>query len=432
MDIKNIDTLATSEVEETDTVNEPDIIIGSREQIFHLLAEAAEIEHTLMCSYLYAAFSLKVDDPSFSASEAKAVKRWYKAIVGVAIEEMGHLLLVSNLTIALGGRPHFTRPNFPVSSGYFPSDVVLRLTPFSVETLDHFIFIERPTGIEEADGEGFESVEKSREQAYQGLMPSSQDYTTVSHLYEALRVNLSAFVDRASEDLVFIGPEGSQIGADLLKMDGVECISDLESALRAIDSIVEQGEGSPSDRQDSHYHKFLAMKQEYIKRMEANPEFQPVYPVAQNPVMRLPAEPEGKVFIDAYPASMVLDFANASYGLLLRFLVQSYSKSGSDKSEKKLLLDAAIEMMHVLDKAAKELVQLPASQQHRDLHAGITFTMLHGVEPLIGGVVERTLMVERLMQLAAGARKMAGSVSSMKGISTQLDKLAKKFRNRSS
>ena len=35
------------------------VVVGSREQLLHLLAEASEIEHTLMCSYLYAAFSLK-------------------------------------------------------------------------------------------------------------------------------------------------------------------------------------------------------------------------------------------------------------------------------------------------------------------------------------------------------------------------------------
>ena len=38
------------------------IIVGTREQLFHLLAEAAEIEHSLMCTYLYAAFRLK--DPA--------------------------------------------------------------------------------------------------------------------------------------------------------------------------------------------------------------------------------------------------------------------------------------------------------------------------------------------------------------------------------
>ena len=31
----------------------------AREQLLHTLYEAAELEHNLMCTYLYAAFSLK-------------------------------------------------------------------------------------------------------------------------------------------------------------------------------------------------------------------------------------------------------------------------------------------------------------------------------------------------------------------------------------
>src|SRR5688572_557585 len=96
--------------------SEHPIVIGPREQIFHLLAEASEIEHTLMCSYLFSAFSLKQgDDGNFSAREADALMRWRKAIMSVAVDEMTHLLLVANLSIAIGGRPHFARPNFPVA-----------------------------------------------------------------------------------------------------------------------------------------------------------------------------------------------------------------------------------------------------------------------------------------------------------------------------
>lgn len=90
----------------------PIIVTGSREQLFHLLAEAAEIEHCLMCSYLYAAFSLKRDASGFTTRQADAVARWRDAIMGVAIEEMGHLLILANLTTAIGGQPHFSRPNF--------------------------------------------------------------------------------------------------------------------------------------------------------------------------------------------------------------------------------------------------------------------------------------------------------------------------------
>src|SRR5688500_18023758 len=150
------------------STSEVDIVIGSREQLFHLLAEAAEIEHTLMCSYLYAAFSLKpATESGLLDREVEAIERWRKTIMGIAIEEMGHLLSVSSLMVAIGGRPHFTRPYFPVSPGYFPSGVVLQLTPFSFETLDHFIFLERPTGVERADGEGFESIDQERTQVHQ-------------------------------------------------------------------------------------------------------------------------------------------------------------------------------------------------------------------------------------------------------------------------
>ena len=87
------------------------VVIGSREQLLHLLAEAAEIEHTLMCSYLYAAFSLKrAGEPGVSEAQGEVLERWRKTIMDVAVEEMSHLVIVANLTVAVGGRPHFGRP----------------------------------------------------------------------------------------------------------------------------------------------------------------------------------------------------------------------------------------------------------------------------------------------------------------------------------
>src|SRR5579864_3830767 len=119
------------------------IHVRTREDVLYLLAEAAEIEHNLMCCYLYAAFSLKrPGEGALSAEEAAAVARWRTMIMSVAIEEMTHLTLASNLTAALGGRPHFGRPNFPVAPGYHPADIVVRLAPFNMDTLDHFIFLE--------------------------------------------------------------------------------------------------------------------------------------------------------------------------------------------------------------------------------------------------------------------------------------------------
>jgi hypothetical protein len=416
-------------LQEAEHGDEPEILIGSREQLFHLLAEAAEIEHTLMCSYLYAAFSLKDQaDPSLSAQEADAVQRWRAVVMNVAVEEMGHLLMVANLTAAIGGRPHFTRPNFPVNPGYFPSGVVLRLTPFSFNTLDHFIFLERPTGVEARDGEGFQVLEHTRDQAYLGLMPSSQEYVTVSHLYEAIRANLIAFAERVGQNSLFAGPEHGQIGADLITMEGIEVIVDLQGAGRAIDLIVEQGEGSPTDRQDSHYHRFQAIKREYTALLADNPTFSPAYPVAENPVMRRPPEPEGKVFIDAEPAARVLDLANAVYGMLLRCLVQAYSKSAtSARSEKERMLSAAIDLMHVLSIVAKTLAKLPAVRGHQGVNAGMTFTVLRGVEPFIDGDPETMLILERLHQLAKGATQLEHVSTDVVQASHRLAALALRF-----
>lgn len=404
-----------------------DIIVGSREQLFHLIAEASEIEHTLMCSYLYAAFSLKrAGDPTLSEAEGEAVERWRKAILTVATDEMVHLLLMANMSIAIGGRPHFDRPNFPVAPGYFPSGVIVKLTPFSPETLDHFVFLERPRGIEHADGEGFEHEEEyQREQAYVGLMPSVQDYATVGHLYEALRVNLTSCSQRLGESALFVGPVTGQVGPQAIQLDGVATIHDLTSALRAIDTIVEQGEGSPTDREDSHYHRFLDIQSEYEQLCAANPQFEPAWPAAENPVMRRPPEPDDKVFIDHPSSARVLDFANASYALLLRCLVQAFGRSGENAIEmQRQILDAAIGLMHLLAQVSSVLATLPASPEHPGVNAGTTFTMLRSVEPLFTGPAERQLATERLHDLARGARRIANIDPSLASLEGHVNRIA--------
>jgi len=123
----------------------PSIPVVSREALIHQLYEAAELEHNLMCTYLYAAFSLRSGTAEgLGAAEADATARWRRAMLGVAIEEMGHLTAVWNITAALGGSPRFGRLNFPLDPGGMPANVVVRLAPFSEAVLQHFIYLERP------------------------------------------------------------------------------------------------------------------------------------------------------------------------------------------------------------------------------------------------------------------------------------------------
>jgi Mn-containing catalase len=97
---------------------EPTIRVETREELIYLLAEAAAVEHSIMCCYLYGAWSLKRSTKDgLTPDQVEAVKRWRKAIVSVAVEEMGHLALVANLTSSVGAGPHFSRPDFPVPAG---------------------------------------------------------------------------------------------------------------------------------------------------------------------------------------------------------------------------------------------------------------------------------------------------------------------------
>jgi hypothetical protein len=407
------------------------IVVGHRERLFHLLAEAAEIEHTLMCSYLYAAFSLRnPNEPAFSESESDAVGRWRESIMAVATEEMSHLLTVANLSVAVGGRPHFGRPNFPVAAGYFPSGVVVRLTAFSLDTLQHFIFLERPRGAAHDDGAGFEhDQEYQREEAFHGLMPSVQDYATVGALYEALKQNLIATADRIGEPALFIGSRGAQVGPDVIALAGVHTIGRLDEALSAIDQIVEQGEGAPGDRDDSHYRRFLAMREEYLRLTQASAgAFQPAWPAADSPVMRRPPEAEGKVFVESPEAAQLLDLANAIYSVLLRCLVQAFGRDGQQPvAAQHRYLDIAIDLMHCLARASTVLATLPASPRHPDVTAGMTFTMLRGVEPLLQGASERLLVRERLVDLQRGASRMQRTTGAAGELASALEKILREF-----
>ena len=209
-------------------------------------------------------------------------------------------------------------------------------------------------------------------------------------------------------------------------MPGVAPIGTLADAKAAIDIVVEQGEGSPSDRDDYYYRTFVAIREELLMLQAANSDFAPAWPVADNPVLRRPPEPEDRCYVDAPDAVILLDFACAAYGLLLRSLVATFGRSERGaKAARSALLELAFELMHILGKAATALTRLPAGADEPKVHAGMTFTMLRGTEPLIPGEVEQVVIVERLRALARAAAllPMLGN-----GTADRLDSLASSFR----
>lgn len=384
-----------------DHAPEPAILVRSREELLYLLAEAAEIEHNLMCCYLYAAFSLKTEADGLTPADAALVAEWRRVILHVAIDEMTHLALVANLTSAIGGAPRFGRPNFPVAAGYHPSGVVVNLTPFDRATLDHFIFLERPEGVALEDGAGFtaSAPEYRRETPGERLMPSAQDYLTVGHLYRSIRAGLGTLAAAMGEAALFPGDPALQVGPDLAALPGLRPITGLASALAALDTIVEQGEGSPQDVEASHYRRFVTVRDAYAARLAAEPGFAPARRVASNPVMRRPPDPAGKTYIDHPATAPVMDFANAVYAAMLRALVQGFAET--DAARKRLCLQASIDAMRALVPVAGHLTTLPACAAADDCTAGMSFAMLRDVAPLPCGAPAVALLAERFREIAA-------------------------------
>src|SRR5689334_20156937 len=64
---------------------EAPFVIEHREALIYMLCEAAELEHGIMCQYLFAAFSLKQRaDEGLTPEELEAVTRWRQTIAHVA------------------------------------------------------------------------------------------------------------------------------------------------------------------------------------------------------------------------------------------------------------------------------------------------------------------------------------------------------------
>lgn len=380
--------------------------MADRDRLVHLLTEAAEIEHNLLCSYLYAAFSLKRGmQDGLSAAESKAVAHWRRTIMGVAIEEMAHLALVNNLLLALGGAPHFDRPNLPVPPGYHPAGFVIRLAPLTKATLDHFIFLERPADADVPEGTGKYGIRKPihREMTAGHLSPSTPEYETIGEFYDEIRTSLLAFASSAGTDGLVVQLE-RQLSPDAAKLPGLRVVHTFEDALAAVDTIVEQGEGSSCGKANCHFSRFQAMRKEWSALEEGSPSFVPHLPAANDPVMRKPVEGLERVWITEPRAARLLDLGNAVYALTLTVLEHAYAPNFTSDT-RQTLIEGAIGLMHACAEIGSDLASIPA-QTGAIINAGLTFAVPRNLQALPAAGWAR-LVVERLGELGSAAEALS-------------------------
>ena len=182
------------------------LVIENREELLFLLGEASQLEHMLMCEYLFAVFSLKRDvSEGITAEQLEAIERWDRVISAVAAQEMLHLALASNMLSAIGSSAHFNRPNFPQQSKYFPSGVKVALLPFGKDALLHFLYLERPEGMEREDAAILESRSVQEELGQhviissQNLVPEPEEFATVGHLYRGIERGFQHLVEKQGD-----------------------------------------------------------------------------------------------------------------------------------------------------------------------------------------------------------------------------------------
>ena len=122
--------------------------IRNRRDLIQALSIAAELEHGLCCQYLFAAFSMKtLIEDGLTAAQRKLVQDWKNQLLTVSRQEMDHMGQVFNLVTAIGGAPHFGRPNFPEAANHYGRLPEFFLSPFSLKTMERFAAFELPEQI---------------------------------------------------------------------------------------------------------------------------------------------------------------------------------------------------------------------------------------------------------------------------------------------
>jgi CDGSH-type Zn-finger protein len=378
---------------------EAPFVIEHREALIYMLCEAAELEHGIMCQYLFAAFSLKQElSEGLTETELAAVTRWRRQISHVAAQEMLHLALVHNLMTAIGGAPHLARPNLPLPADHYPAGVQLRLLPFGEQALRHFMFLERPEGMDLADAEGLAAARRAVPVMNEhDIVPRLQDFATVGHLYRSIEEGIRRLAGKHGERWLFVGPPRAQATQADFGWPELIPVTDAASAQRAIDEILEQGEGPRGEWRNAHFGQFVSILDEFLQMRRASPGFDPVRPVMAANV-RAP-EREGDVPLIGDPlTARVADLFNVAYEVLLLTLERYFAHTEETDAQLKVLADATVALMlGVLKPLGDLLTTLPVGPGEPGRNAGPSFELFYEADYLMPHQVAAwTLLTERL------------------------------------
>ncbi len=315
----------------------------------HALQVAIELEHSTVPPYLYALYSLK---PGTNTEIASIIE-------SVVIEEMLHMSLACNVLNAVRGAPLIDSPKFiPDYPTHLPGAVedqlVVNLAAFSMKVITKtFMVIEEP------------------ETPLEFPVIPPQPSLRLAHTSEADQpITIGEFYHKIMDQIVALGPsifDGDPKRQLTTRFGRVPLfpVIDQASALRALQLIVDQGEGtttSPVDvgKEPAHYYRYAEIYKGY--RLVRNPAplpGTPPYIYGGDPV---PFQAEGvwpaieNPQADTYPAGSPADAANKAFNRVYTTLLKTLHAVFNGTPDR---IATALLNMQALHRQASYLMSLP-------------------------------------------------------------------------
>jgi hypothetical protein len=317
---------------------------------------------------------------------------------------MLHLALVQNLLTAVGAASSLGRPNFPLPPYAFPAGIRMDLLPFNEEALRHFVYLERPDGLDMADLDALAAVEKAAPlpiAAEDEIGPRLQDFDTISELYRAIELGFDRLAEQLGEARVFLGPPAAQAGPRHFRFPELVPVTDLASARAAIDTIVEQGEGARGEWREAHFGRLVTVLDEYLDLRDADPGFEPSRPVLAVAVREREDGTPVPIVTDPFTSRSV-DLLNAVYEVILQVLARYFAHTDETDDQLETLADVAVGLMRSVVKPLGGLVtRLPVGFDNPGKTAGPMFDLFYGVDYLLPHREAAWAVMEERMRVLA-------------------------------
>jgi CDGSH-type Zn-finger protein/uncharacterized Fe-S cluster protein YjdI len=264
------------------------------------------------------------------------------------------------------------------------------------------------------------------------LTPTPRDYASQGHLYHGIAQAIRELSEKFGEEQLFVGHGEAQLSSSEFPLPGLFEVTGVESAMKALEEIVLQGEGAPAHREDSHYARFARIRDEYAALREARPDFVPAHPAAVNPVLTEYIEGERFTRITDPLARLVVDLGNSVYGLMVQTLAQVCAPSPLPSGLRQGLADTSSELMKLATRIGESAARLPVCRDKPDTHAGLSLALPRSFGPLVQANAAQ-ILAERSAELAAASLPLeeragfGGAGESLQELADGLQRMHREF-----